>query len=111
MIEIIVRNKLEELLNIPVFLEQPIDKPSKYLLIERKGMGEENHLGGSLFMLQSYAESMYESASLNKAVINAFKSLIFLDEMVSIGLNTDYIFTDVESKKYRYQAIFDVKHY
>ena len=45
MIEIIVRNKLEELLNVPVFLEQPIEKPSKYVLVERKGMGEENHLG------------------------------------------------------------------
>lgn len=111
MIEITVRNKLEELLNVPVFLEQPIEKPSKYVLVERKGMGEENHLGGSLFIFQSYAESMYESASLNKALISEFKSLISLDEMVNIKLNTDYIFTDVTSKKYRYQAVFDVKHY
>lgn len=111
MIEIIVRNKLEEQLKIPVFLEQPIEKPNKYVLIERKGMGEENHLGGSLFIFQSYAESMYESAILNKAVINEFKGLISLDEIVSISLNTDYIFTDVTTKKYRYQAVFDVKHY
>lgn len=111
MIEIIVRQKLEEQLNIPVFLEQPINKPEKYILIERKGMGETNHLGSSIFMLQSYAESMYESALLNKALISEFKGLISLDEMVSISLNTDYIFTDVTSKKYRYQAVFDVKHY
>ena len=111
MIEITVRNKLEELLNVPVFLEQPIEKPSKYVLVERKGMGEENHLGGSLFIFQSYAESMYESASLNKALISEFKGLISLDEMVKIKLNTDYVFTDVTSKKYRYQAVFDVKHY
>lgn len=111
MIEILVKEKLEELLNVPVFLEQPINKPNKYVLVERKGMGEENHLGGSLFIFQSYAETMYESALLNKALISRFKSLISLDEMVNISLNTDYIFTDVTSKKYRYQAVFDVKHY
>ena len=111
MIEILVKEKLEEALNVPVFLEQPTNKPSKYLLIERKGMGESDHLGGSLFILQSYAESLYDAATLNKEVISEFKNLIYLDEMVSINLNTDYIFTDMTSKKYRYQALFDVKHY
>lgn len=111
MIEIKIRNLLEQNLNIPVFLEQPINKPDKYLLIERKGMGEENHLGGSLFMFQSYAESMYQAALLNEEVINAVKDLIVVDEIVSIKLNTDYIFTDVTSKRYRYQAVFDIKHY
>jgi len=111
MIEIKIKNKLEEKLNIPVFLEQPIEKPDKYLLIERKGMGEENHLGGSVFMFQSYAKSMYEAAVLNEEVKQAVKDLIIEDYIVSISLNTDYIFTDVTSKKYRYQAVFDIKHY
>ena len=111
MIEIIVKNSLEQSLSLPVFLEQPLSKPNKYLLIERKGMGESNQLGGSLFIFQSYAESMYEAAVLNKEVIQAVKDLITLDDIVSISLNTDYIFTDVTSKKYRYQAIFDIKHY
>lgn len=111
MIEIKIRSKLEESLNIPVFLEQPIDKPNKYLLIERKGMGEENHLGGSLFMFQSYAESMYEAAALNEEVKQAVKDLMVDDEIVSISLNADYIFTDVANKRYRYQAVFDIKHY
>jgi len=111
MIEIMIKTKLEDALNIATFLEQPIDKPGKYLLIERKGMGEENHLGGSLFMFQSYAESMYEAALLNEEVKSAVKDLIIEDEIVSISLNTDYVFTDLTSKKYRYQAVFDIKHY
>ena len=111
MIEIKVKTLLEQTLDVPVYLEQPTEKPESYLLIERKGMGEENHLGGSLFMFQSYAESMYQAAVLNKEVIQAVKDLIVDDEIVSISLNTDYIFTDVTSKKYRYQAVFDIKHY
>ena len=111
MIEIIVKNSLEQSLSVPVFLEQPISKPLKYLLIERSGLGETNHLGGSLFMFQSYAETMYDAALLNKEVMQSVKNLIILDEIVSISLNADYIFTDVSSKKYRYQAVFDIKHY
>ena len=111
MIEIMVKTKLKEALNVLVFLEQPTNKPDKYLLIERKGMGEENHLGGSVFMFQSYAKSMYEAAVLNEEVKQAVKDLIIEDYIVSISLNTDYIFTDVTSKKYRYQAVFDIKHY
>ena len=37
--------------------------------------------------------------------------MINLDEIASVKLNSDYNFTDEETKQYRYQAVFDIKHY
>jgi len=54
---------------------------------------------------------MYGAAALNELVKNAVDSLIELDEIASVKLNTDYNFTDTTTKKYRYQAVYDIKHY
>jgi len=48
---------------------------------------------------------------LNEAVKAAVEMLVELDDVSSVSLNSDYIYTDTESKKYRYQAVFDIKHY
>ena len=48
---------------------------------------------------------------LNEETKIAVDSLIELDEIASVKLNTDYNFTDTTTKKYRYQAVYDIKHY
>lgn len=111
MIEAIILNHLKSKLTVPVRLEKPNPAPDKYVLFEKIGSDEGNHTEGSTFAFQSYADSMYNAATLNEEVKKAVKSLIELDEIVSVKLNSDYNFTDTTTKQYRYQAVFDIKHY
>ena len=37
--------------------------------------------------------------------------MITLNSISKIKLNSDYNFTDTETKEYRYQAVFDINHY
>ena len=56
----------------------------------------------------SYAESLYYAAALNEDVKQAMDDIIALDTVSSAELNSDYNFTDTETKKYRYQAVYDL---
>ena len=111
MIEAIILNHLKSKLTVPVRLEKPEPAPSEYVLFEKTGSNKSNHLLASTFVFQSYSNSMYGAAALNEEVKKAVDSLIELDEIVSIKLNTDYNFTDTTTKQYRYQAVYDIKHY
>ncbi|HHZ02204.1 MAG TPA: hypothetical protein GX396_04610 [Tissierellia bacterium] len=113
MIEVVILNHLKSKLSVPVRLEKPDPLPAdgKYVLFEKTGSNSLNKLGGSTFAFQSHAKSMYDAAALNEEVKKAVDSLIELDEIASVKLNTDYNFTDTTTKKYRYQAVYDIKHY
>ena len=111
MIEIIIKQYLDDHLSVPSFLEYPDVKPQRFAMFEKTSSNKNNHLPSSVFAFQSYAESMYESAKLNEEVKEVVESMIELDEIRSIKLNSDYNFTDTATKEYRYQAVFDIKHY
>ena len=111
MIEITVKAHLDSVLSAPVYFEQPKTTPESFVLIEKTGSGRTNKLNSSTFAFQSYAGSMYAAATLNEAVKAAADSLVSLDEIASVSLNSDYNFTDTATKRYRYQAVYDIKHY
>jgi len=111
MIEVTILNHLKTKLSVPVRLEKPESAPSEYVLFEKTGSDRLNHLSASTFAFQSYSDSMYGAALLNEETKKAVDSLIELNEIASVKLNTDYNFTDTTTKKYRYQAIYDIKHY
>ena len=111
MIEVTILNHLKDKLSVPVHLEKPEPVPPEYVLFEKTGSDRLNHLSASTLAFQSHSDSMYGASSLNEEVKQAVDSLIELDEIASIKLNTDYNFTDTTTKKYRYQAVYDIKHY
>lgn len=111
MIEVTILNHLKSKLPVPVYLESPENQPSKYVLFEKTGSARSNHLLASTFAFQSYAGSLYEAAYLNEQLKQAVDSLIELAEIGRVTLNSDYNFTDTTTKKYRYQAVFDITHY
>lgn len=111
MIEVIIKQYLDSHLTVPSFLEYPEFLPPRYVVFEKTGSGKSNYLPSSTFAFQSYAESMYESAKLNDEVKEVVENMIELDEIRGIKLNSDYNFTDTTTKEYRYQAVFDIKHY
>ena len=48
---------------------------------------------------------------LNEQVKEVVEQMIELPEISGIELNSDYNFTDEETKEYRYQAVFDINYY
>lgn len=110
MIEIVLLNYLKEVLLVDVFMEIPPDPPETYVRIEKTGSSEEEYIETATFALQSYADSMYEAALLNREVIDKMRKIITLDEVFKVKLNSDYNFTDPSTKKYRYQCIFDITY-
>lgn len=111
MIEIVIKQFLDDHLSVPSFLERPKDPPEKYVLFEKTGSGKSNYLPSSTFAFQSYAPSLYEAALLNEELKEVVESMIVLNEMSKIKLNSDYNFTDTATKEYRYQAVYDINHY
>src|SRR5690606_34276137 len=111
MIEAIVLNYLNSRLPIDVFAEIPPNPREKYVVIDKIGSVESDHLPSSILAVRSYAESKYEASLLNEEVKTVVKQMIELDEIAGIELNSDYNFTDTSTKEYRYQAVFEIRHY
>lgn len=112
MIEEILKEFLKEKLKLDVFLEYPKNyKKDDYILIEKTSSSNENRLLSATFAIQSYGNSMYKAALNNEKVKEAMLFLANDKRIGSIKLNTDYNFTDLEMKRYRYQAVFDIYYY
>ena len=82
-----------------------------FVLIEKTGSGEENHIKNSTLAVQSFSDSLYNTALLNEKIKELMKQIIELDEVSKCSLNSDYNYTIPNTKEYRYQAIFDLVHY
>ena len=111
MIEKIVLDYLTEHLNVSVYMEYPQNEPSSFVLIEKTGGSETDHLKRATMAIQSYAGSMYDAALLNESIKTALSNIIELDSISKCSLNSDYNYTDTETKRYRYQAVFDFIYY
>lgn len=112
-IEETVRNFLNEKLECPVWLEIPksITPPDQYVLVSKTGSDRRNHIKYAVIALQSYADNLVDAMDLNEAVKSSMDDLIMLDSVSRSALNSDYNFTDTQTKKYRYQAVYDITHY
>ncbi len=111
MIEKIVYDYLSSQLDVPVYMEEPSKKPESYVIIEKTGTSSKNYIYEATMAVQSYASSLFSAAELNSQVIQAMNQIIQLNEICRANLNSDYNFTDPTTKRYRYQAIFDLVHY
>lgn len=111
MIELEIKKYLDGQLNVPSFFEHQAKMPERFIIIEKVNGRKHNWLKGSTFAFQSYAETMYEAALLNDRLKEVVEGLIGLSLVYSVSLNSDYHFSDTDTKRYRYQAVFDIKHY
>lgn len=111
MVEKTLLDHLSERLDVKVFMEVPERPPKSYVVIEKVGSSQSNLIDTASFAIQSYGASMLEAASLNMEVKEAMTELVNHDDIASCRLGTDYNFTDPTTKKYRYQALYDITHY
>lgn len=111
MIEKTILDYLGEHLSVPVYMEEPINKPASYVLIERTGSSESDLIETTTLALQSYGASLYDAAVLNMAVKARIKQAVELPSVSAVYINSDYNFTDTETKRYRYQCVAVVTHF
>ena len=110
MIELIVKDYLKSKLNVPVRMEVPVSPPERYVVLEKTGASFVNRLDTATIAIQSYAESLAEAAKLNEEVKRAIEDMVELNAISDVYLNSDGNFTDVSTKKYRYQALYVVTY-
>ena len=94
------------------FGEEPEKPPHEYLVVGKVGSGHENHIDSAVITIRSYAASLEQAADLNKQV----KRLMLYDfpelpDIVSVYLNSDYSQADPDTKRYRYQAVYEITYY
>lgn len=111
MIELIVKKYLDNKLDIPVYFEHQTKSLSKFIILEKTSGDYTNHLQKATIVVQSYANTLYEAAKLNEEIKQEMFNIVELPEIVGIKLNSDYNFTDTDTKMYRYQAVFDINYY
>lgn len=111
LIEIIVRDFLAEKLSVSVFTEEPEEIPEEYIIIEKVGGGEYEGLKSATVAIQSYGTSLYDAAMLNEEVKEVLLDIDNQNPVSSAELNSDYNFTDTETHRYRYQAVYDFIYY
>lgn len=111
LIEKVIYDFLREKLSAGVFMTIPETPPSRFVLVELTGHADRDLIQNATFAIQSYGESLLDAAELNREVLNVMEQFTCLSEVSGCHLNTYYNFTDTETKKPRYQAIYDISHY
>lgn len=111
MIEKTVIQYLNQVQTVPVFAEVPTNPPNEFVIVEKTSGGMTNHISESKIAIQSYSETLLGAAELNEEMKGYVFSLVSLSEISRVFLNSDYNYTDTSTKRYRYQAVFDITHY
>ena len=111
MIEEIVIAYLNANLTVHVGGEVPNRPPLRYVVVQKKGGERENHIYTALFQFDAYAESLVAAAALCKEVMAVVDEMTDLDEVCSCEYGGDFNATDTASKRYRYQAMYNITHY
>lgn len=111
MIEKIIYDYMNAEMSVPCYMEEPEVTPEKYVVIEKTGSSRYKQIESATITFQSFAPSLYEAAELNEAVKAALLASTESEHISSATLNSDYNYTDTTTKRYRYQAVFDVVFY
>lgn len=98
-------------MKISVAMEISKVTEKKHVVIQKTGSNLKNHIKKSTFAIQSYGQSLYEAAKLNESVKTVMENFITEKEISKVELDTDYYFPNLETKQYRYQAVFEITHY
>ena len=101
---------LNDHLDVNVYAESPKEL-TNYVLLEQTGSSRSNHITTTTIAVQSYGASLLDAMILNGEVEMAMKDFVQLNRVARVELETDYNFTDTETKQYRWQAVYDITHY
>lgn len=108
MIEKIVLDYLNGVLDAPCFMEVPEKPNAPFVVIEKTGESVTNKIHLGTLAIQSYGTSLFNAAELDEQVKTAMESIVELNTVYRCQLIGSYNFTDTETKRYRYQSVFNI---
>lgn len=89
------------------FTEVEDNMPEAYVIIERTGNSRNNKISKPIVAFRCCSESMYKAAELCESLEKfILEELPGQENIAGVTLNTDYNYTDTETKTYRYCALF-----
>jgi len=100
----------DEILNTPAYMEVPTEL-TDFILLDQTGTSQENHITTTTIAVQSYGASLWDAMQLNEKVKASMERFAGLNNVARVELETDYNFTNTETKQYRWQAVFNITHY
>lgn len=111
MIEQTIIEYLSGVLSVPVSGDVPSNLPAEFVTVEKVGSREVNRIKTARIAVQSWSASRASAAALNETVKAAMDNAVTLDTISRSHCETDYNFTDVATKRPRYQAVYEVVYY
>ena len=111
MIEEIIRDYLLNVLDVPVYVDVPADPEDSCVVIERTGGSETEHIRSATIAVQSYGPRKTAAAELHEQVLRLLPDIADGIKVSACNLNAEYDYTDTQTKRYRYQAVFDLVYY
>lgn len=111
MIETALIKYLNDNLDVEAYAEYPKTAPVQFVLLEKTGSSSRNMITSATIAIQSYADTLIDAMKLNEVVKKVMDGLWENDDIIKCELNTDYNFTDTQTRKYRYQAVYDITFY
>lgn len=111
-IEAIVIDYLKSALQTDnVYGEMPDSPAGEFFVVDKTGSSTVDHICTSTVAIQSYGDTKAEAAESNERMKRVMKDMVALDQIGGCHLDTDYDFTNIARKQYRYQAIYQITHY
>ena len=112
MIELDIKNFIDENLDYPAYMELPTNPPDIFFIIEKVGGSQDTHIDNAMVTIQTYAPSMYLAASITETLKDSMlNDFILLSNISKVELNSSYNYPDTRVKKYRYQSLFEIYYY
>ena len=111
MIELIVKEHLDENLDVPVYFEFPNKAPQQFILVKIETNPRENMLDSAMLVVDSYGPSQLEAMRLNAKIKTALDQLVQLPSISASKRGGDYPAFDAIRKRYRYQAVQNITFY
>lgn len=111
-IEKIVINYLKDKMQTDaVYGEIPDSPEGEFFVVDKTGSTTVDRICTSTVAIQSYGDSKAKAADSNEKLKDAMEEIVALDQIGRCHLTTDYNFTNVARKQYRYQAVYEITHY
>ena len=94
-----------------VYGEIPNSPTGEFFVVDKTGSRTENLMCTSTIAIQSYGDSKAAAAESNESMKRAMEEIVELDSIGGCHLETDYNYTNIARKQYRYQAVYQITHY
>lgn len=112
MIQQIIRDYLvAELETVPVYMEQPKNVPTEWVLIELADSGKTNHICAATLFIRCQAQSMYAAAALSEDVKDLMFNAIQLDAISGVRIGGERSGIDTTNHIYQYDLTFNLYFY